>query len=214
MAIAVGMSSPFGVGDVAFRTVAPIELQEVDTVAFGAYKRAAVKACGSMDEQMVRNQDDEYNYRLRGLGRRIFLAPDLHLKYYSRGSFAALWRQYFQYGLWKVRVLQKHARQMSLRQFVPPTFVLGLLFSALLAFVSVLRPISLFVPALYLLANLTASTITASRKGWHYLPYLPLVFAILHLGYGAGFLIGLVKFWNRWGDKQGKTPVLSFTSEA
>ena len=46
----------------------------------------------------------------------------------------------------------------------------------------------------------------AARRGWSALPYLPIVFSILHLSYGLGFLVGLVKFWNRWGDKVGKTP--------
>jgi len=57
-----------------------------------------------------------------------------------------------------------------------------------------------------LFANLIASMATATRKGWKYLPLLPLVFAILHLSYGLGFLVGLVKFINRWGDKVGKVP--------
>jgi hypothetical protein len=46
----------------------------------------------------------------------------------------------------------------------------------------------------------------ASKFGWQIFPVLPITFAILHLSYGLGFLVGLVKFWNRWGDKIGKTP--------
>jgi hypothetical protein len=58
----------------------------------------------------------------------------------------------------------------------------------------------------YFLANLSASINTSAKKGWQHLPLLPIVFAILHLSYGLGFLAGLVRFWNRWGDKQGKVP--------
>jgi hypothetical protein len=158
------------------------------------------------DEELVRNQDDEYNYRIRELGGRILLAKDVRSTYFSRSSFKHLWCQYFQYGYWKVRVLQKHPRQMSPRQFVPPAFVLALIVSAFLAVSSVLRPLSLIVPLLYLTANLLASLYTVSKRGWRYLPFLPVTFAILHLSYGAGFLVGLVKFWNRWDDKVGKTP--------
>jgi hypothetical protein len=61
----------------------------------------------------------------------------------------------------------------------------------------------------YLIANLGASFLTASKRGWRYLPFLPIIFIILHLSYGLGFLVGLVKFWNRWGDKVGKVPVWS-----
>jgi len=204
-AIAFGMSSPFGVGNSAFRTIFGKSML-ADTVPFPAYTRQIIERAGSYDEELVRNQDDEYNYRIRELGGKILLADDVRSTYFSRTSLKGLWRQYFQYGFWKVRVLQKHPHQMSLRQFVPPVFVLALLTSALLALSSILRPLSFIAPLTYLLANLGASLWTASRRGWFALPYLPLVFAILHLSYGLGFLAGLLKFAHRWGDKLGKTP--------
>jgi GT2 family glycosyltransferase len=129
--IAIAMSSTFGVGGATFRTCTDLKaLQEVDTVAFGAYKRQAMEGCGLLDEEMERNQDDEYNYRLRDKGGRIFAAPDICLKYHSRASLRSLWRQYYLYGYWKVRVFQKHPRQMRLRHYVPLAFVSALLSSA------------------------------------------------------------------------------------
>jgi succinoglycan biosynthesis protein ExoA len=207
-AIAIGMSSPFGVGNSAFRTTSGKSMLS-DTVPFPAYSRRAIERAGLYDEELVRNQDDEYNYRIRELGGRILLADDVRSTYFSRASLKGLWKQYFQYGFWKVRVLQKHPRQMSPRQFAPPLLVLGLIASALLAVSSVLRPFSLLIPLLYLLANLLGSFYTAALRGWNYLLYLPVIFAVLHISYGLGFLTGLVKFWNRWGDKTGRTPALS-----
>lgn len=214
--IATAMSSPFGVGGSAFRIMPTqtVPSQEsgactmlVDTVAFPAYTRQAIKLAGFFDEELVRNQDDEYNYRLRKLGGRILLATDIRSKYYSRASLATLWRQYFQYGFWKVRVLQKHPRQMSPRQFVPPVFVASLLISMLLAlFIPAGRALLAAFVAVYLFANLLASLWMASKRGWHSLPLLPLVYLILHLSYGLGFLAGLVRFANRWGDRQGQVP--------
>jgi hypothetical protein len=99
---------------------------------------------------------------------------------------------------------------MRPRQFVPPLFVLGLLLSLLAAFSPVFRPLAAILPAFYLLANLVASVATASRRGWIYLPLLPVVFAILHLSYGLGFLAGLVRFIHRWGDRNGKVPDFDF----
>jgi succinoglycan biosynthesis protein ExoA len=199
-AIAIGMSSNFGVGGSAFRTIRDREAS-VDTVAFPAYPRRTIEKCGSFDEELVRNQDDEYNYRLRKLGGKILLSPDIKSKYYSRSSLKGLWRQYFQYGYWKVRVLQKHPRQMRPRQFAPPTFVAALLGSALLAvFLKFGLLFFLAISGSYILANLLASVATASRKGRIYLLLLPLVFAILHLSYGTGFLIGLIRFANRWRE--------------
>ena len=208
--IALAMSSKFGVGDSAFRTeVGRTKL--VDTVPFPAYTREIINKVGLYDEDLVRNQDDEYNYRIRKAGGKILLASDVRSIYYSRGTFIGLWNQYYQYGFYKVRVLQKHPRQMSPRQFVPPLFVLSLLIFSILAFffpwgLSALSGLVI----LYALANLITSLLVASREGWKYFFLLPLAFATLHLSYGTGFLMGLFRFWNRWRDPQGQVPEVKF----
>lgn len=204
-AIALALNSPFGVGDAAFHyTTREIE---VDTVFMGTCWRRTYEEIGGFDEEMVRNQDDEFSYRLREHGGRIICNPAIRSRYFNRASLGSLWKQYFQYGFYKVRVLQKHPRQMSVRQFVPLALVLGLLGAGLF---TLLFPWGWIFLALavgsYLLTNLAASIYTASKKGWKHLPLLPLCFAILHLSYGLGFLAGLFKFWNRWQDKQGKVP--------
>lgn len=224
-AIAIGMSSPFGVGNSAFRTMTGKSML-ADTVPFPAYTRQIVERAGFYDEELVRNQDDEYNYRIRGLGGKILLADDVRSTYFSRTSLKVLWRQYYQYGYWKVRVLQKHPLQMSLRQFVPPLFaaslLVSILYSLLSAFLTPLAthhlplsilpyPISLLplilILGAYLFANLAASIYTSYRRRvWAQLPLLSLTFATLHVGYGLGFLVGLTRFSNRWNDKVGKVP--------
>ena len=197
-AIAQAMSSPFGVGGSAFRTVKDRTMW-VDTVAFPAYTREIIHRNGLYDEELVRNQDDEYNYRLRSMGGRILMAHDIRSRYYSRSSLKSLWRQYKQYGFWKVRVMQKHPRQMSPRQFVPPLFVASLIgLSVLSIFTPYARILLAVEAATYVAANLTASLITALRSDIRHLPYLPIAFGILHISYGLGFLHGLLKFANRW----------------
>lgn len=204
--IAVAMSSPFGVGNSAFRTTTG-KTKLVDTVPFPAYTREIIQKAGLYDEELVRNQDDEYNYRIRELGGKLLLAEDVRSKYYSRGSFRKLWKQYFQYGYFKVRVLQKHPGQMSVRQFVPPLFILSLLASLILTiFASWGWVVFLSIIGVYIAATLIASTITAGKKGWNHLVRLPLAYGIIHLSYSSGFLSGLVKFWNRWRDKKGFIP--------
>ncbi len=197
--VAIAMSSPFGVGGSAFRT-RPGQTGLVDTVAFPAYWRSTLQKAGPFDEELVRNQDDEYNYRLRKAGAKLLLAADVRCRYYSRSSFRSLWRQYFQYGAWKVRVLQKHPRQMKLRQFVPPLFMAAILTGLAAAAVSPLgRLWAAAVAGSYALAVVLASVRTASRSGWKTLPLLPRAFAILHVAYGSGFLVGLVRFRKTWG---------------
>jgi succinoglycan biosynthesis protein ExoA len=204
-AIAAAMSSSFGVGGSAFRTVRDRRMF-VDSIAFPAYARRAVERAGLFDEELIRNQDDEYNYRLRSLGGRLLLAPEIRSRYYSRGTLASLRRQYFQYGYWKVRVMQKHPRQMSARQFAPPLFVAALLLlGALSPFFAAGRLALAAVACAYAAANLCASFLTARKGGRRLLPILPAAFATLHLAYGFGFLAGLIKFRNRWRDHGGQT---------
>ncbi len=198
-AIAIAMSSSFGVGGSAFRTIDDREMY-TDTVAFPGYTRAIIDKAGPFNEELVRNQDDEYNFRIRKLGGRILLSPDIRSRYYSRSTFKRLWRQYYQYGYWKVRVMQLHPRQMSVRQFVPALFVVSLVLSTLLATFSIFGRAALFlIVSSYLLANLSAAAVTARTK-LRLIPLLSLSFAILHLSYGLGFLVGLIAHWNHWSS--------------
>ncbi len=198
-AIALAMSSWFGVGGSAFRTIKDRPLL-VETVAFPAYRRATLQRLGPFDEELVRNQDDEYNYRLLKSGGRVLLSPDIRSRYYSRSSLRSLWRQYYQYGYWKVRVMQKHPRQMRLRQFAPPAFVAGLLGSAALGMVwSPFRWLLGVVLALYTAANVVASF----APGRAHAPRLLIIHPILHLSYGLGFLVGLARFRKQFGAPGG-----------
>ena len=201
-AIAAAMSSRFGVGGSAFR-VGTKEPRLTDTVAFPAYKRETIQRAGDFDEELVRNQDDEYNYRVRKLGGRILLSPDVRSRYYSRAGFASLWKQYFAYGYWKVRVLQKHPRQMRARQFAPPVFVLALLL--LVSTIPFIKLSVLLVAAsllAYAFSDLIAALAAARKRKWRLLLALPIAFPIIHFAYGSGFLFGLIRFWNRWQFSQ------------
>ncbi|MFN0112999.1 MAG: glycosyltransferase family 2 protein [Blastocatellia bacterium] len=202
--IAAAMSSAFGVGGSTFRTVKD-KTMLADTIAFPVYTRSIIERAGGYDEELVRNQDDEYNYRLRKLGAKLLLAADVRSRYYSRGSVRKLFKQYFQYGFWKVRVLQKHPRQMSSRQFIPPAFAASLIGSLGL---SVFTPLGwrffAGIIGCYLTMNLLASArISLSNRPFqaHFF-LLPIVFISLHLSYGLGFLVGFFKFAPRWRMKQ------------
>jgi glycosyltransferase involved in cell wall biosynthesis len=196
--IACAMSSSFGVGGSAFRT-GTREAIFTDTIAFPAYTRATTERAGPYDEELVRNQDDEYNYRIRKFGGRLLLAPDVKSRYFSRSSLRSLWRQYFQYGYWKVRVIQKHPRQMRPRQFAPFLLVTALAASLGLWTVSELgRWAFLTVALTYLVVNIVSTITTAANRNWTLMPLLPIVYTILHTSYGLGNVLGLIRFGGRW----------------
>jgi len=203
--IALTTSSRFGVGDAQFHYASGEHW--VDSVYMGAWRREVFDRVGGFDPEMVRNQDDEFNYRLRAAGGRILLTDRIRSRYYSRASLRTLFRQYRQYGFWKVRVLQKHPRQMSLRQFVPPVFAAAVAGGAVLAPTSRgIRRLWSATLAAYGLAAVGASVTVARRSGWRHLPLLPVAFAAMHLGYGGGFLAGLVRFARRWGERSEAPP--------
>jgi glycosyltransferase involved in cell wall biosynthesis len=126
-AIAAAMSSPVGVGNAMFR----LGNYEgfVDTIAFGAYWRWVFDRIGLFDEELVRHQDDELNLRLIRGGGKIFMTPKIRSRYYPRSTLRKLWRQYYQYGFWRIKTMQMYGRPAVSRQSIPLLFVssLGLL---------------------------------------------------------------------------------------
>jgi succinoglycan biosynthesis protein ExoA len=129
--IAAAMSSPFGVGGARFRT--STRSGYVDTVPFGLYRREVFERIGGFREELVRNQDDELNSRLRRAGGRIYMDADVVVDYFPRSSFRALWRQYFQYGYWRVITARFLADPLRPRQLAPATLLLGLALATILA---------------------------------------------------------------------------------
>ncbi|HLB82824.1 MAG TPA: glycosyltransferase family 2 protein [Gemmatimonadales bacterium] len=190
-AIALGLAHPLGVGNSYFRVGAP-EPRWVDTVAFGCFRREAFERAGLFDEELVRNQDDEFNFRLIRRGGRVLLMPTARAYYVARRSLRQLWRMYFQYGYFKPLVARKVGKVMTLRQLVPALFVTTLAMSGLAAVWW--RPAALAgaaVAAAYAAAVLVASARAAPRHGLRVAAALALVFPVLHVGYGVGFLLGL-----------------------
>ena len=193
-AIAMAMSCTFGVGNALFRF--SDKETYVDTVAFGGYRRILLEKIGLLDEELVRNQDDELNFRVTNSGAKILLTPKIKSKYYGRGSYGKLWKQYFQYGYWKVRVIQKHGRPAALRHLIPMIFVIFLAVGGILSIFSGLaRSGFSSIVALYLLLNIIFSAKLSIKKRKSCFLYILPTFPILHLSYGIGFLLGLLNFY-------------------
>ena len=193
LAIAIAFQSPFGVGGA--RGHDPQFEGELDSVYLGCWRRNIFERIGYFDEELVRNQDDEFNLRLVRSGGRVWQSPRIRSWYQPRGSLKDLFRQYFQYGYWKVRVIQKHRLPASIRHVIPAAFVASLVILAAASPFGVLPAYTLLaLIATYGLGLAVASVVTAARSGLRFLPILPLVFACYHLSYGAGFLIGLWDF--------------------
>ncbi len=192
-AIASSMRSPVGVGNSRFR-LGDYE-GWVDTLAFGTHHKWIVDKIGYFDEELVRNQDDEFNLRIILAGGKIWMSKSIHSTYFARGSLRKLWRQYFQYGFWRIRTLQKHKRPATFRQLVPLLFVLSMLLLGSAGLL--LRPLWILLAAevgLYLLGLAAGALDVGRRSGWRFAPIAPLVFVVLHFAYGLGSLWGAIRF--------------------
>jgi succinoglycan biosynthesis protein ExoA len=192
-AVAAVFQSPFAVGGA--RGHNPHYTGPVDTVYLGCWPREVFERIGFFDEELVRNQDDEFNLRLQRAGGLLWQSPRIKSWYHARASLRALWRQYAQYGYWKVRVIQKHRLPASVRHLVPAAFVVTMLTLPLAA---LCWPWAWWLwgglGGLYSAGTLVTSAAVARRSGLALFPVLPAVFASYHLGYGYGFLRGLWDF--------------------
>ena len=186
-AISIACSHPLGVGNSTFRIATIDRPTKVDTVPFGFWHKSLFDEIGFFDEELTRNQDDEFNARTIQHGKSIYLIPGIHTIYYARDSITKTWRMFYQYGLFKPLVNSKIHHPASIRQFVPMLFVLGIVIGFPLCFVhTVLWMLYVCIIGLYVLL---ISVIGCKYRN----AYLPVVFATIHLSYGIGYWHGIGK---------------------
>ena len=189
--IAYVLSSSFGMGNSHFRIGAD-SIKEVDTVPFGCFKRELFDRVGYFDEELTRNQDDEFNGRIIKNGGKIFLLPDLVIDYFARDTVAKVYKMFYQYGLFKPLVNKKLGQPATIRQFFPLLFVLGLILGPLTFLIS-----SAFI-WLYLgvlLVYLTLAAVFSSRESRSLKEVLIKiwVYFVVHFAYGWGYINGIIK---------------------
>lgn len=168
----------------------------VDTIYLGCWRRTTLERVGLFDERLTRGQDSELNFRIWRRGGRVWQTPRIRSWYQPRGSLRALFRQYAQWGYWKVAILKKHRVPASLRQLAPALCLLGLLLAIPAALIrpSLAGPLGVLV-GLYAIANLFAGALVAGRGRRRRLaPLVAIAFPVFHFGYGYGYLRGLLDF--------------------
>lgn len=192
--IALVLSHPFGVGNAYFR-IGTKEPRYVDTVPFGCYKKEVFDKIGLFNENLIRNQDDEFNLRLIKNGGKILLVPEIVSYYYARENLGKLWKMYFQYGYFKPLAAKEVRGVLTWRQTIPVSFVCSLIFLFLLSFFSkYFLFLYLFLISLYVITDFFFSFSISIKKGLKFLPFLVISFATLHFSYGLGYLKGIWDF--------------------
>lgn len=190
-AIAIALSSSFGMGNSYFR-VGVTEVMKVDTVPFGCFRRSLFDKIGLFDEELVRNQDDEFNGRIIKNGGVIYLLPHIVIDYYARDTVKKVSKMFYQYGLFKPLVNKKLGTPATIRQFFPMLFVAGLVIGGIISLASnILLGLYLSVIALYLILAILFSI----KDGHNFLlvPALIWIYISIHISYGWGYWVGIYK---------------------
>ncbi|AWI29126.1 glycosyltransferase family 2 protein [Streptomyces tirandamycinicus] len=183
-AVAAAMTSKIGVGNAAFHTGG--EAGPAETVYLGVFRREALERQGGYNEEFIRAQDWELNFRIREAGGLIWFSPELRVQYRPRPSVRALAKQYKDYGRWRHVVARYHSGSINLRYLAPPTAVCAI--AAGLVVGATLTPLGFVIPAGYL-AAITAGSVPAGKGlPWKARVRIPVALATMHMSWGFGFL--------------------------
>lgn len=191
--IAAAAGHPFGVGDAKYRYASTPG--EVDTVPFGAYRRSLISRIGKFDENLLTNEDYEFNVRVRESGGRVFLDPEIRSIYFSRATLGELARQYWRYGYWKVRMLRRYPNSIRWRQIIPPIFVLSIIVLGLLAIWMPLFRWMFSAEILFyaIFLGIVGLQLMIEHKDVSMLLSAPLAISTMHISWGSAFLISALE---------------------
>ncbi|MBG6054695.1 glycosyltransferase involved in cell wall biosynthesis [Salinibacterium sp. CAN_S4] len=205
-AVAHAYGSPEGLGGTQHHVGG--KAGPADTAYLGVFRRDRLVEVGLFDEGIKRGQDWELNRRLRATGGTVWFTPELTVVYRPRSSLRKLIRQFVATGMWRGELARRFGTANSLRYFVPPAAVLGIVATLILGIVGLVAGVPLLalafvVPALYLLVVIAASVRAASGgivTGLWYLIVLPCI----HFGWGIGFLLGFLKLTRNITERTGR----------
>lgn len=199
-AIVAAHLSPFGVGVAKFRRAGAEGWAA--TAWNGCYWRHVVDQVGPMREDLPRNEDNDFNARVRALGYGVWVTSAAHAYYRPRETLGGLWRQYRGNGQGVALTLFENPAAVGPHHLAP------LILVSILATLAALAPI--WSPAAWALAALLAAygallLVATALAAWRQdaveagesasrLPLLalPAALATLHLAYGFGTLEGLL----------------------
>lgn len=194
-AVAAAYTTKLGLGGSSFH-LAESEAGPVETVFLGVFRREALQAVGGFDETMHRAQDWELNHRLLASGRAVWFSPELRVTYRPRSSVRALATQMYDTGKWRREVIRRYPDTANVRYLAPPLATAAIVVGVLLGTVGSLTGSRLLrlgwtAPAGYTVVVLGGTAVTSRSMSDAARLRLPLVLAVTHLSWGAGFLVGL-----------------------
>ncbi len=189
-AIAAAMSHRIGVGN-ALRTEPDFEGFGEGT-NFPTMYRWVFDKIGFYDEGLVRNQDDEFYFRLRKGGGKFFITPKIRYDYYVREKLSQLFRQYYQYSFWRIPVIRKHKQPTTIRQIVPSLFYIAMALMLIVGLVLGSPLLAFGLPAIYISVLLLVGVSKIPSLGANVAMRVPFAIGTLHAGYAWGMIHGTI----------------------
>lgn len=193
-AVAAAYNSRLGLGGGGFH-LAKTPAGQADTVFLGVFRKDALVDVGGFDETLQRAQDWELNYRLRKAGHVVYFSPELRVTYRPRSSVRALATQFFRTGQWRREVVRRHPDTASLRYLAAPTATVGVAAGTAVGLIGVAAGqkwlCAGWAAPLGYAAIVTGGAVAMPELSAAARVRLPLVLAVMHLAWGAGFIVGL-----------------------
>ncbi|MEF2953577.1 MAG: glycosyltransferase family 2 protein [Blautia sp.] len=169
----------------------------VNSLFHGTYRREVFEKVGGFNEQLGRTEDNEIHYRIRKAGYKICFSPNIVSFQHARNSLKKMLKQKYGNGYWVALTLKACPKCLSIYHFVPLCFVSGIILTTILSIVGFPILAYLMWAAYWLMAVLMSCLSIKGNKKNKYMWLLPALFFLLHVSYGIGSLVGIVKmpFW-------------------
>lgn len=169
----------------------------VNSLFHGAYRREVFDNAGLFDEQLGRTEDNEIHYRIRQAGYKICYSPDIISYQHTRSTLKSMLKQKYGNGYWVALTLKVCPKCLSLYHFVPLAFVGAIIVTTILAILGYPLLSYIMWGAYWTVSVLMAILAVRGHKKRVHQLFLPILFFLLHVSYGIGSLIGILKlpFW-------------------
>lgn len=200
-AVARAYNSPIGLGGGAYH--GGTQEGEAESAYLGVMRRDVLEEVGLFDESIRRGEDWELNLRIRRAGYRVWFDPSLAVTYWPRESWTRLARQFSATGRWRGELVRRYGRGNSVRFFAPPALVLILALSVIVGLLQLTGVLAgwwaiaasvVYLPVIaYALLVIVVALGRGGGTGWRDKLWTAAVLPTMHLSWGTGFLIGVLR---------------------
>jgi glycosyltransferase involved in cell wall biosynthesis len=182
-------SSKVGVGS-SFRTKSKSGYS--DTVPFALYEKEIFNIVGYFDENMKRNQDNDFHGRLRSHGYKLYYDTNIYSFYYARQNLGKAIQQMYGNGYWIILNAKKSIKSISGRHILPFIFLLSLIFNLVVCMIQN-KYILISLEIITYILTININLLLSNKKNYKYLILSDIIFPILHISYGNGTLSSIIK---------------------